>query len=105
MPRRLKSDAAALHGGLARMVSRELYLLRVRQLAAKRDGLGLDDVRKLKLLSDMLNDTIKTRRTLEDDLKKALERLSKEQLEAIAAGTRGPGEVPQSTKMVPKGDA
>lgn len=103
MPRRLKSDAATLHARISRIVARELSLLRMRQLGAKRAGLDLDDARKLKLLSDMLNDTIKTRRTLEDDLKKALEKMGKDALEALAA-TAPKAELSANPKA-PKGDA
>lgn len=92
MPRRLKSDVATLHDNIARIIAREIKTITDRQKELHREGKGLslDEFRLLKIAIDSLNDTAKTKRILEQDVRKVIESMAKEQLEALAAGKPDP---------------
>lgn len=98
MPTRLKTDASVLHKRLALILATEIRNIRNKQLRNKARGISDADTRKLKRLTDMLDRQIRTRRMLEADVNKALDKLPDEQLEKLAAGAPAtppePGEVP-----------
>ncbi len=101
MPTRLKSDASVLHARLALIVATEIRLIRNRQIkrGKKGESLDLEDLRKLKTLSDVLDDMIRTRRQLEDDMKQALERMAPDKLDKLAGGA---GPTPQAPPATPE---
>lgn len=70
---------------MAVMIARQFSHLRKKQLA---QGLDTDDVRQFKMLADAMADQVRLKRLLDQDLKREMEKLPDDKLEAeIAAGT------------------
>lgn len=89
---------------MAVMIARQLARLRKKQLTPK--GLSFDDVRQFKLLADALDDQLRLKRQLDIDLRREMEKLPDDKLEAeIAAGTIEVPRPPVESRVAPAPDA
>ena len=97
-----KADHRTSHKRLQAVIAKQIKTLWRKQ----RDGKFLDEeeIRQLKLLSDALNDSIKTSRLLDQDEERAAHALSDQALEAIAGVEKPPQKPRQHRRALLTGE-